>query len=526
MKRTLVTALLLPFFLLTVGSLGCKAAALPLSAPVAAVMAEEGLTVNPSTIQHFSVRKNGTTRLRDVPPLAKGRCFIPSGMKQRGNTPRKRGVYCHCRDSTSEVSAECAECIDVPPTRTVAAATVAQHDEVVMFLCQPSAATSLCEGGLSSTQETAEQTSPTAEEQVGALEQLTRQKARQLWEEHLSDALPQTARQQLEDWYWQEPFEQNGWDWGELWQRMNRSIQEKLRTLLHELLDEPLRLLGTLIGMVVLCAVLGAMRQNGTVSGMDDPFGVVAAASALVLLGEPVFGCVERTVQSLRECSLFVMSFAPVLSGILIAGGSPASAGAYNLMLYFVSQLLAELASKTLLPLLGVYLALCILSPLAPFLQVGQLTRAIHRLTCWGLGVLTTLFVGILSLQTVIGSGGDGILLKTSKFLVGSFVPVIGGTLSDAMGAARSCLHLMKGLVGSLGMAVAVLTFLPVLIEVTGWYLMLHTAAWAAQMLDCSRMSGVLRSVASAFSILLALVVCFGLLVLVSTTMVLSVGVA
>ena len=155
MKRTLVTALLLPFFLLTVGSLGCKAAALPLSAPVAAAMAEEGLTVNPSTIQHFSVRKNGTTHrrcgaahLRDVPPLTKGRCFIQSRMKQRGNTPRKCGVYGHCRDSTSEVSAECAECIDVPPTRTVAAATVAQHDEIVMFLRQPSAATSLSEGGL------------------------------------------------------------------------------------------------------------------------------------------------------------------------------------------------------------------------------------------------------------------------------------------------------------------------------------------------------------------------------------------
>lgn len=91
MKRTLVTALLLPFFLLTVGSLGCKAAALPLSAPVAAAMAEEGL---------------------------------------------------------------------------------------------------------SSTQQSA-----CYSQQVGALEQLTRQKTRQLWEEHLSDALPQTAQQQLEDWY-------------------------------------------------------------------------------------------------------------------------------------------------------------------------------------------------------------------------------------------------------------------------------------------------------------------------------------
>ena len=515
MKRTLVTArlpLLLPLLLLlllTAGSLGCKAAALPPSGPVAAVMAEEGLTVNPSTIQHFSVRKNGTTRLRDVPPSVSLRLPPPSSreaetlLHQRCGTTRLRRSVVPLPEGDVTFG-------DRGSNATLSAWRTMQSRRMI-------ATTSLCEEGLSSTQQSA-----CYSQQAGALEQLTRQKTRQLWEEHLSDALPQTARQQLEDWYWQEPSEQNGWDRREVWQRLNHSIQDKLR----ELLDEPLRLLGTLMGMVVLCAVLGALRQSGTGSGMDEPFGVVAAASALVLLGEPVFGCVERTVQSLRECSLFVMSFAPVLSGILIAGGSPASAGAYNLMLYFVSQLLAELASKTLLPLLGVYLALCILSPLAPFLQVEQLTRAIHRLTCWGLGVLTTLFVGILSLQTVIGSGGDGILLKTSKFLVGSFVPVIGGTLSDAMGAARSCLHLMKGLVGSLGMAVAVLTFLPVLIEVTGWYLMLHTAAWAAQMLDCSRMSGVLRSVAQAFSILLALVVCFGLLVLVSTTMVLSVGVA
>lgn len=198
---------------------------------------------------------------------------------------------------------------------------MAQHDEVVMFLRQPSAATSLCEEGLSSTQQSA-----CYSQQAGALEQLTRQKTRQLWEEHLSDALPQTARQQLEDWYWQEPFEQNRWDWGELWQRMNRSIQDKLRTLLHELLDEPLRLLGTLIGMVVLCAVLGALRQNGDHFGDGRAVQRGRCCLGAGAAGEPVFGCVERTVQSLRECSLFVMSFAPVLSGILIAGGSPASA--------------------------------------------------------------------------------------------------------------------------------------------------------------------------------------------------------
>ena len=55
----------------------------------------------------------------------------------------------------------------------------------------------------------------------------------------LSDALPQTAQQQLEDWYAQEPFEQNRWDWGEVWQQLNRSIQDL--SLIHISKDDRYR---------------------------------------------------------------------------------------------------------------------------------------------------------------------------------------------------------------------------------------------------------------------------------------------
>lgn len=69
MKRTLVTArlpLLLPLLLLlllTAGSLGLQSRSLAVVRSGCSRNGREGLTVNPSTIQHFSVRKNGTTLL-------------------------------------------------------------------------------------------------------------------------------------------------------------------------------------------------------------------------------------------------------------------------------------------------------------------------------------------------------------------------------------------------------------------------------------------------------------------------------
>ena len=177
---------------------------------------------------------------------------------------------------------------------------------------------------------------------------------------------------------------------------------------------------------------------------------------------------------------------------------------------------------RTLLPLLSLYFGLCAVSVMAPDLQLDKVTGAIKSAACWGLGILTTLFVGLLSLQTVIGSSGDTMLLKAGKFLAGSMIPVIGGTISDALGAAKSCVQLLKGAVGSFGILVAVLTFLPVLLRVGMWYLSLRAGSWISEMLGAGEIGKLLSSIAQGFAILLALIACFSLLVLVSTALMMA----
>jgi stage III sporulation protein AE len=302
-----------------------------------------------------------------------------------------------------------------------------------------------------------------------------------------------------------------------------RQMWDTLRSAVKRQLNRPLQSVGRLIAAVLLCAVVNAVRQSEISKNLQEVFTVTAAACVVSCLSEPILGCITQTVQTLKESALFVISFTPVMGGILIAGGHPGSAGAYQLILLVTAELLTELASQTLVPLLGVYLALCIAAPMAPFLHLDKLTAGIKSAVCWGMGVLTTFFVGILSLQTVISSGGDSLALKTGKFLVGSLIPVIGGTISDALGAARGCVQILRNTVGSFGILAVLLTFLPVLIQNVLWSLAVNAAAWAGSMLDAGEISRLLSSIGQAFSMMLAMVACFMLLILVSTALMLMI---
>ena len=59
--------------------------------------------------------------------------------------------------------------------------------------------------------------------------------------------------------------------------------------------------------MALLCAVLSAVRQSAVSARLQGIFLVVATACILSFLGEPVFACIDQTVQALRQNGGFDM---------------------------------------------------------------------------------------------------------------------------------------------------------------------------------------------------------------------------
>lgn len=64
-----------------------------------------------------------------------------------------------------------------------------------------------------------------------------------------------------------------------------------------------------------------------------------------------------------------------------------------------------------------------------------------------------TVFIGIITMYG-IGANIDGVTIRTAKFAVDNFIPIIGKFLSDAVEAVIGCSAILKNGIGMIGLVV------------------------------------------------------------------------
>lgn len=283
----------------------------------------------------------------------------------------------------------------------------------------------------------------------------------------------------------------------------------------------PLSVFGAVLGTILLCALLDALKTSLWEGSLNTVFSVVSVVCVATAIAAPIIDCINMTAGAIRDCASFIVSFIPVFSSIVTVSGQPVTATTYTLFLFAACQVVSQLVSSTLVPLMGIYLALSIAGNLAPGIDITAVARVIKSTVSWALGLILTLFVGLLSLQTMVANGSDTVASKAAKFLIGAFVPVVGGALSDAFVATQGYMKLLKTTVGVFGILVAAATFLPVFLQTAIWYFTVNITAAVSEMLGVKQVAEILKSAATTLGVLIAVTLCFALLVIISTSLVL-----
>lgn len=253
----------------------------------------------------------------------------------------------------------------------------------------------------------------------------------------------------------------------------------------------PLTVFCSVLGTILLCALLDSLKTalwEGTISSVFSAVAVVCVAGSITA---PIVDCITYTVRSIHGCSNFILTFIPVFSSVVTVSGQPVTATTYTAFLFAACQVVSQIVGNTLVPLMGIYLAFCIAGSLSSGIQVTAVAKAIKSIVSWTLGLLLTLFVGLMSLQTMVASGSDTVAAKAAKFLIGSFVPVVGGALSDAFAATQGYLRLLRTTVGAFGIIVALVTFLPVFLQTVIWYFTVNITGAVSDMLGIRQVGDI-----------------------------------
>lgn len=289
-------------------------------------------------------------------------------------------------------------------------------------------------------------------------------------------------------------------------------------------LAEPVRLLSSAIGVILLSALLGIFVDTVEEKSCHRAFSVVAVLSISGILLVPVLQTIQDAVEMMTGTGDFLLGFLPVYGGIMYASGKPISAFTYQSLLMGTVEVFHLLASHLLVPLSGMYLALCLVGATNSGIEINGLTRGIKQVLTWVLGLFLTVFVGILTVKSFVANATDTVSLRTGKYLVGSFLPIVGGAVGDTLSVLQSSLQVMKSAVGAFGILVVFITFLPGMLQILWMQLSLQIAKGVGEILQMGQINKLLESAGFVLSLMQSVLVCYGMMVIISVSFMMLLG--
>ncbi|WDL97021.1 stage III sporulation protein AE [Alicyclobacillus sp. ALC3] len=226
-----------------------------------------------------------------------------------------------------------------------------------------------------------------------------------------------------------------------------------LKYLFDALIDNA-ALLGGVIMLSVFAAVLESMQtafEQQTVS--QAAYAMIFMVLLVLTVGSftEAIGYAKHAIQAMND---FMLASVPVLTGLLAASGAIASAAFFHPLVVVAVEVVSNVVFIVVFPLIFFSAVLDIVSALSPRYKLTRLAGLLRSGGAAVLGLSMSVFLGITAVQGAGRGIADGVALRTVKFSVSTFVPIVGKAVSDAAETIASASLLVKNAVGIAGLII------------------------------------------------------------------------
>ena len=235
--------------------------------------------------------------------------------------------------------------------------------------------------------------------------------------------------------------------------------------------------------------------------------GELCSTLCLVLCITPLIQSASRVSEEflgmLATCS---GGISPVICALFVSSGNITTASVTNASLMLVYTLFQNGIRVFLWPIVQLLYVLGIVGNLGGSLRLDGISRFIRQLFTWLLSLAMLFLSALIGVQSTMAVSADSFSMKTAKFALGNFIPLVGNALSDAVGTVAGSLTLIKNTCGVLGIVTVALLLLPVLLHLLLHRMVIGAAQGMAELLGCEREGRLLGDVYATLGYILAVV--------------------
>ncbi len=234
-----------------------------------------------------------------------------------------------------------------------------------------------------------------------------------------------------------------------------------------------------------------------------------------------VIGAAAEIITDIRKQS---EAFFPVLLTLMTAAGAGASAGVYQPGVLILTSGIITLVSAAALPAFIFSTAFTAVGNLTGSGNLRNMSGFFMSACKWLLSTAFFLYIAFLSVQGITASVYDGITVRTTKFALSKYVPIIGGYLSEGFNTVMAGSVLIKNSVGLTAVVILIATAAPFVINLAVLGLSLKLAAAVVEPLGNSRVSELLGGLSKSVGTLAAIIIGLAFLYFILLLLVISTG--
>jgi stage III sporulation protein AE len=283
-------------------------------------------------------------------------------------------------------------------------------------------------------------------------------------------------------------------------------------------------LLAKLIVLSLLCAFL----HNLSSAFANDAVGKLAyTACYLVIVAIAIKSFSIATaigIDTIDEMVSFMQALLPILLTLLISMGAITSTAMFQPVIVASVSVASTLMKDVVVPIIFFSVILSIVNNFSSKIHISKLAGLLKQVCVVLLGFMLTIFTGIITIQGVTASTADGVTIRTAKFAVDRFIPVVGSFVSEAFDTILGCSLLIKNAVGAIGIIIlAIIIALPLLKILTLIFVYKMTAAIIEPITE-NQLVNCLNDMSNAMVLILGTVISVAIMFFLTVTMIVGAG--
>lgn len=258
----------------------------------------------------------------------------------------------------------------------------------------------------------------------------------------------------------------------------NNTIFKKALSLLGLEVKSSIKTLISILVIVVIHSVLKSISdslENGHISEIIYYVQYILIVTIIMSNFGDIISVVKDTSQNLVG---FMNMLVPIMISLMVYTGSVVTSGVIEPIILFIINFIGNVIQSILIPLVLIITVLAIVSKVSNKIQIDKLSGFLKSGVVWFLGIILTLFVGIVSLEGTLSSSIDGITAKTTKAAVSTIIPVVGKVLGDAVDSVLGCGVILKNAVGVVGVLIIIRNMYNAYFKIRGYNSFVQFSIW------------------------------------------------